>query len=188
MAKAPPPTYTGPLKADLTALLGILVDLPPGGTQRTRREKEGIKGVIEELASAMPKHGGAAGITTELYDRFTACNKDLDQIRDARGLVDKLAEVLRESEAHHEDTREGFLSMMCKSIKSAAQHDNPTIVAPFEKTLKYNAQSAEKAVKTRRKNAKGEEGEEAEGDEEAKGDEEAEETEAREADAEAKPE
>lgn len=155
MSKELPQAYSGPVQVDLSALAGFLVDLPPGATQRLRREREGIQGVTDELASAMPKHGSAAGITTELYGRFTACNEDLAKLRAARVVVDKLAEVLRESEVHKEDTREGLLSMMCKAVKSAAQHDNPAIVAPFERTLKYNAQTAEKAVRTRRKNAEG---------------------------------
>jgi len=159
MAKDPPQAYTGPVSIDLTALGDLLIDLPPGGTQRLRREQEGIEGVVEELDVAMPKHGGAAGITPELYSRFKTCNEELAKIRAARHTVDKIAEVLRESEAYKEDIREGFLSIMCKAVKSAAQHDNPSIVAPFEKTLKYNAQRAEKAVKTRRRNAEGNEGE-----------------------------
>jgi hypothetical protein len=160
MAKDPPQPYTGPVSIDLTADAALLIDLPPGGTQRLRREQDGIEGVLEELELAVPKHGGAAGITPELYSRFKTCTEELAKIRAARHAVDKLAEVLRESEAYKEDIREGFLSMMCKAVKSAAQHDAPSVVAPFEKTLKYNAQRAEKAVKTRRRNAEGNEGDE----------------------------
>lgn len=159
MAKDPPQTYTGPMAIDVTPIAGLLIDLPPGGTQRLRREQDGIEGVVEELDIAVPKHGGAAGITSELYTRFKTCTEELEKIRAARHVVDKLAEVLRESEAYKEDIREGFVSIMCKAVKSAAQHDARSIAAPFEKTLKYNAQRAEKAVKTRRKNAEGNDGE-----------------------------
>ncbi|HZF52915.1 MAG TPA: hypothetical protein VE093_29865 [Polyangiaceae bacterium] len=154
MAKDPPQTYTGPLTIDLTPLEGRLVNLPPGGTQRLRRERDGIEGVIAELNAVVPKHGGAVGITTEIYHQFTECNEDLAKIRAARGVVQKLAEVLRESEAHKEHVREGLLSILAKAVKSAAQHMDASLVAHFEKTLKYNAQLAYKAARTRRRNAK----------------------------------
>lgn len=156
MAKEPPQKYTGELKVDLTSIADILVDLPPGDTQRRRQEQDGIDEVIVELAQAASKHG-AAGITTEIYNRFLACNAEIEQIRAARPKAEKLAEVLLESEIYKEDVREGLISMMCKAVKTAAQHDDPSITALYEKTLKYNAQAAEKAVKTRRKNAQGNE-------------------------------
>lgn len=166
MTKDPPQTYNGPLTIDLTPLKGRLIDLPPGGTQRLRRERDGIEGVIAELSTTVPKHGGAAGITTEIYNQFTECNEDLAKIREALGVVEKLAEVLRESEAYKEHVREGLLSILAKAVKSAAQHIDLSLVAPFEKTLKYNAQIANKAARTRRRNAEVDEskGGSAEGD------------------------
>lgn len=144
--------YSGPLIVDVTKLGGFLADLNPGGMQRLRREKEGIDGVIAELAQSMPGFGAAAGVSPEVYASFLATNDRLAQIRTARAVVGKLYEVLTESEVLHEHNRENEISIIVDAVKSMARRKDDSILAPFEKTLKYNAQSAEKAAKTRRKN------------------------------------
>lgn len=157
--------YSGPRIVDVTPLVGFLADLNPGGMQRLRREKDGIDGVVAELAQSIPAFGAAAGVSPDVYAGFLATNDKLAQIRAARAVVGKLYEVLTESEVLHEHNRENEISIMVDAVKSMARRKDDSILAPFEKTLKYNAQSAEKAAKTRRKNLADAEGQDGEGGE-----------------------
>jgi hypothetical protein len=148
-----PKPYTGPTKADLDPILDIVIDLPKNGKKGLRREQPGIAEVLAELATAVTVHGGEAGITTDMYARVTKPTENLEKIRAMRLIVDKIAEVLDESEVYNEHLREEGLSVVCKAIRANAQSLGPSITAPFQKTLKYNSQVADKAVRTRAKNA-----------------------------------
>lgn len=118
-----------------------------------RSEQEGINDVIEELKQSVPALGSKGAISPDVYAHFVACTGNLDKIRAARVIVDKLAEILDESEAYYEHEREGDISMIADAVRSAARRKDDSIRASFERTLKYNSQAAEKALKTRRKNA-----------------------------------
>jgi hypothetical protein len=145
--------YTGPFAVDLQPLSAILVDLKPGAMRFLRSEQEGLGEVVEELKQNVPTLGAKAAISPDVYAHFVACTQNLDKIRAARAFVDKLAEILEESEAYYEHEREADISIIADAVRSAARRKDDSIRAPFEKTLKYNSQTAEKAVKTRRKNA-----------------------------------
>lgn len=147
--------YTGPLTIDVTALGNTLIDLPPGGKQKLRTEKEGMDGVIQELASAVPSAAGAAaGVPMEAYKLFVETTDDIAKLRAARAIVDKLAEVLDETEAKKVHERENALGLIVDAVTSNARRKKePSLLAPFDKTLAYNAQIADKAARTRRKNA-----------------------------------
>jgi hypothetical protein len=148
-----PKQYIGPTKADLDPILDIVIDLPENGKKGLRRQQRGIAEVLAELATAVTVHGGEAGITSEMYARITKPTENLEKIRAMRLVVDKIAEVLDESEVYNEHVREEGLSVVCKAIRANAQSLGPSITAPFQKTLKYNSQIADKAVRTRAKNA-----------------------------------
>lgn len=158
--QVPAQPYTGPFSADVTHLNGKLVDLPPGGTQLLRAEREGIAEVSTELANVDPSLVVAAGVPQEAMQHFTARTSLLEDIRAQRAVVDKIAEVLRETEAKVEHERENDISMIAESVKTMARlKGDPSLLATYEKTLKYASQSAQKAVKTRRKNTEGKRGE-----------------------------
>jgi hypothetical protein len=146
--------YSGPTTIDLQAIASILIDLHPGAMKSLRSEKEGIIEVINELSQNVPTIGAKAGISPEIYAEFVAANDNLTKIRAVRAVVSKLAEVLEESEAYYEHLRENSVSIISDSVRSAAHRKGDAIKASFEKTLKYNSQYADKAAKTRRKNAK----------------------------------
>jgi len=77
-----------------------------------------------------------------------------EQVRRYRLAFAKINEVLAESEALYEDQREHALSQIVDAVKSTAKRNkNKGIRAPFEKSIRYTQQAAEKAVKTRKKNA-----------------------------------
>jgi hypothetical protein len=95
-----------------------------------------------------------ATVSPGVYARFVSTTDHITKIREALTIVKKLAEVLTESVAHYEHQRENELSMMVDFIESTAKRrKDKSIRAPFQKTLEYNSQTAEKAVKTRKKNA-----------------------------------
>ncbi|HSN96736.1 MAG TPA: hypothetical protein VLS89_00515 [Candidatus Nanopelagicales bacterium] len=146
-------SYTGPLTIDLTNLGPALVDIAPGGRRGLRKTQQGIDGVLFELSKSIPSRGEEVGIAPKLYQRMLECNEHLDKIRMAREIVDKLAEVLRESDAKYQDEREAIIGQVADAVKSAARRKDSSLLAPFEATVAYNAQVGVRAAKTRRKKA-----------------------------------
>ncbi|UQA59496.1 hypothetical protein [Polyangium aurulentum] len=144
--------YTGPLFIDVQEHKPDLVDLPPGGTARLKREKDGFAVMYKELADSVPAQGAKAGIASEIYQRFVDRTATLEKIRQKRAEAEKLAEVLRETEIALENAREGDVAVMAKAIQTTAQHIDPTVTGTFENTLRYYSQIGDKAAATRRKN------------------------------------
>jgi hypothetical protein len=146
--------YTGSLSFDLNPVASILIDLPPGGMRGMRRQQPGMTDVITELATAVPNEGAAAGVPMDAYQRFVDSTDKVDRVRKHRLALLKAAEVLAESEAVYEDQREQALSQMVDAVRSTAKRNkNKAIVAPFERSIRYTSQAADKAVKTRNKKA-----------------------------------
>jgi hypothetical protein len=156
MAIVDGPKYTGPLILDFSDVKGALVDLPPGAMKGIRTEKEGIDKVIAELEKSIPSHGDAAEIPPQVYKRFLDRTALLDKLRAHELTLEKTLEVCRETRAKTENDREDDISVMAKASQDAARRaKDPGIAAPFQATITYNAQIAQKAVQTRRKNAEG---------------------------------
>jgi hypothetical protein len=146
-------TYTGPVKVDATAVASLLLDLPPGARQGLRTPGPGIDAVVAELAASVPTDGAAAGISPAIYAAFAAGTTSLAQLTALWQTADKLAEVLGETIAILQDTREQQLSQMADAVSSTAKRTkNEGIKAPFQKTLAYKGQSAKKSAQTRAKN------------------------------------
>jgi hypothetical protein len=145
--------YIGPQTIDLADIASFLVDLPAGGLRGLRREQPGMAGVVSELAAGVPALGAKAAISADVYASFKETHELILKIRAARLLVDKVAEVLLESEGYYEDQRESDVTLIATAVRTSARRKDESIRAAFEKTLTYNAQAAMKAVKTRRKNA-----------------------------------
>jgi hypothetical protein len=158
--------YTGPQVIELAEIVLFLVDLPPGALRGLRREQPGIAGVVSELEAGVPVLGAKAGISSDVYASFKKSHELILKIRAARLFVDKVAEVLAESEGYYEDQRESDITLIATAVRTSARRRDESIRAAFEKTLTYNAQAARKAAKTRRKNAAEAEAE-AEGEDEA---------------------
>ena len=152
--QVPAQAYMGPLTADLSPLKAKLVDLPPGGMNLLRAERAGIDAVNAELSSIDPTLLTAAGVPQDVVVGFGERTASLAEIRDARTRIDKMAEVLRETEAKLEHERENDISVIAESVKTMARlKGQPALLAGYDNTLKYAAQTAKKAVKTRTKNA-----------------------------------
>jgi hypothetical protein len=157
MSIGPKAAYNGSLTIDVSALKEDLVDLPPGGTQGLKHEKPGFDAVIVELQNAKTGALSKAGIALDIVTRIEARTVKLNEIRKKKAEAEKLAEVLRETEAELENAREGDVALVAKGVQTAAQHVDPNLAAHFETTSKYYSQIAEKAAATRRKNAEAKE-------------------------------
>ena len=148
------PKYTGTTLIDLANVKDDLVDLPPGAMKGIRAEQEGIGDVVAELASSIPGHGEAADISPQVYQRFVSRTELLAKLRTHEADLDKAQEICRETRAKTENDREDDISIIAKAVQDAARRKkDPGIAAPFEKTIKYNTQIADKGAQTRRKNA-----------------------------------
>lgn len=155
MSKVPGKAYCGPTTVDVSAHRDLLFDIPKGATHRLRRERPGIDEVAKELAVQISAHAADAGITPKTYQEFLDSSEAIGKLRDARTVIDKLLEVVVESEAKFVHERENAISLMADSVRAMAKRSaGPGILAPFQKLLDYNSQAAEKAAKTRRRNAK----------------------------------
>ncbi|EYF07102.1 hypothetical protein [Chondromyces apiculatus] len=152
MAKAAQP-YVGPVTLDITSIGPRLKDLPPGALRGMRRAQPGLAEVLVELATNMSSLGAAAGIGPELQNELEQCNQTLEDIQAVKAVVDKWTEVLDESLAFYEHEREGTIGQIADAVKSSARRKDESLLAPFAKTVAYNAQVGLRAVKTRRRNA-----------------------------------
>ena len=157
MSTGPKAPYNGTLTIDVTALKNDLVDLPAGGTQGLKYEKHGFDEVIVELEKAKTGALANAGIALDIVTRIEDRTAKLAEVRKKKAEAEKLAEVLRETEAELEHAREGDIALVAKGAQTAAQHVDPNLAAHFEKTSKYYSQIGDKAAATRRKNAQAKE-------------------------------
>ena len=153
MANIDGPKYTGTLALDLTDVKDELVDLPPRALQGARAEKEGLAGVLDELATAIPNHGNDAEIHPSVYQRILADTAVIAKLRAHEAALEKLLEVCRETLGMKENNREDDISAIAaKAEEKADKGKNPGLRAIFEKTIRYKSQLADKAAGTRRKN------------------------------------
>ncbi|MDI1449324.1 hypothetical protein [Polyangium sp. 6x1] len=152
VAHVPASLFTGKLLIDATAAKDILFDLAPGAGRMLKHAQEGLKDVLAELPSALPKHAATLGISVDIVTRIATSTANLELLEELLGDARKLVEVLEESIAYHEDQREAEFSQLAETIKRTAARKDPSVEAAFEKLLKYVAQVGVKAAATRRKN------------------------------------
>jgi Tfp pilus assembly major pilin PilA len=146
--------YAGPLEISLQDVKDHLTDLPKNATQRLRAEQDGIADVITELTQSVAIHGDDAGIASKVYQSFVDDTAIIEKLSAHENVLEKALEVVRETKAKKMHDRENSISQMVDAAKSTAQRTgNKGILGPFENTLRYNSQIAEKAAQTRRKNA-----------------------------------
>ncbi|MCI0479755.1 hypothetical protein L0Y59_04375, partial [Candidatus Uhrbacteria bacterium] len=154
MATVDGPKYMGPYVFDLTAVKDHLVDLAPGALKGIRGEQPGIDKVYLELAEAVPKHGEAADIPLQVYQRIIARTQTMAAVRAKEIELEKGLEICRESRAKLENDQQDDIGIIAKAAQDTAHRKkDPGVAAPFAETIRYNAQIAEKAVRTRNKNA-----------------------------------
>ncbi len=149
--------YTGSPTVDLSSVAHLLIDVAPGGLKGARGQQEGFEDVKKELASSMPAHGAAANIPLQVYERFLTRDAGRVLLQDKEIELRKMLEVVTESRVALENDEEDDVSIMAKAASDTAEREkDPTLAAPFEQTIRYNGQIAEKGLQTRRKNAEAE--------------------------------
>ena len=164
MATVDGPKYMGPLIFDLTNVKDMLVDLAPGAMRGIRTEKPGFDKVAVELATAVPNNGDKANIPPQVYQHFVGATADIALLRAHETALEKALEICRESLAKKVNDREDDISIMATAAQDTARRKkDPGIAAPFEVTINYNSQIADKAVQTKKKNAEAEKEAEAKG-------------------------
>jgi hypothetical protein len=144
--------FQGDVVIDLQPIKPVLIDAVPGATRGLRREKSGIEKALSEIKQNIPPSADLLGVSPAIGERAAVLTERLALIREARARVDKLAEVLAETEAFIEDEREGEIGHIVSSVRRAAIRKDPAVVALFEETIRYHGQIAMRAHKTRLKN------------------------------------
>ena len=151
MADAKVQSYDGVMSIDLTPMQGFIVDLKPGWMVGKRRHQPGLEGVEGELA----KNSGKLeeiGVALAVYTRFVENKAKLVEVRAAKETLAKMLEVVTETEAWLEDSREADIATIANAAKQTAKRVDGSVAALFEKTVKYHGEIATRAAKTRRKN------------------------------------
>jgi hypothetical protein len=153
--------YEGTHELSLLQLEGDLYELD--SCRGLRPDQEGFLECRLELAQSVPVSGAAAGIPQDVYDHFVSCNDRVDLINQSLAIARRQVAVLESSLAYYVDARNNDISLMVDAMRSRAQRrKDPSLLLPFKETLHYASQAAEKALRTRRKNAEAAEAEEAE--------------------------
>ncbi|UQA62209.1 hypothetical protein [Polyangium aurulentum] len=155
MAYVPRTPFDGKLVVSVEEVKDLLHDLPPQARRKLKREKPGFGIVLDELRTALPKHGKTLGLSGELLEKIEVTTANVIKLEAARSELAKLLEVVEESIALQEDEREQDIAAVAEAAKKAVQRKDPSVAAPFERTMKYHSQIADKAVATRRRNAEG---------------------------------
>jgi hypothetical protein len=93
------------------------------------------------------------GIAADTHTRINTLTDQLTLVRAARADIDKLAEVLEETEIYLEDERETQFGTLVEAVRKAARRKDPAVLASFKETIRYHGQIGVRANKTRRKNA-----------------------------------
>jgi hypothetical protein len=146
--------YPGPFIINLENVSDRLIDLPDGATRGLRSQQDGLPRVLETLARSVPAHGEAAGVSLRVYTRIVESTGTIDTLAQHERELDKAREVVRETRKKLEHDREHDIGLIVDVVESTAQRTGDTALrAAFEEVIQYKNQIAEKAVRTRRKNA-----------------------------------
>lgn len=154
MSTTPSKANPNDLVVDLRAKADILFDLPPRARVGMRTAKKGEEEVRKELIANQPEWGELAGITAADVAVVVECSENIEAIDEELGRIEKLREIALESRAYWVDRRERkYAAMRGKLDASYKETRNDQLRAKFERLPPYCGQSAEKAAKTRQKNA-----------------------------------
>ena len=95
---------------------------------------------------------GSGAVPEDVYAHFSMGLKTIQRIDDRQAIVEKQAEVLRESRAFHVDACQNDISLMTDAMRSRAKRRKDDASAlPFERTIEYSVQIGAKSAKTRKR-------------------------------------
>ncbi len=157
MAHIEGPKYPGPYVIDLTPLEAHLVDLAPNAMQGARGVQPNIEGVLEELATAIPKYANDLEVHPDIYPRIVAATAAIPEMMKRVSQLEKNLQVAKESLVRLINNREEDISDIGgRAADKGTRGKKSELLTHFEKSIKYRSQIAEKAAATRKKNAAGE--------------------------------
>ncbi len=157
MAHIEGPKYTGPYVFDLTPFQAHLVDLAPNAMQGARGVQPNIEGVLEELATAIPQYANELEVHPDIHPRVVTATAAIPDLMLQVEQMEKALQVAKESLVRLINNREEDISDIgARAADKGTRGKKSELLVHFEKTIKYRSQIAEKAAKTRKKNAAGE--------------------------------
>jgi hypothetical protein len=153
MSGDPKKPKPGELAIDATDMAGFMIDLPEGGKQGLRFERENLPDVLAEITANQPQYGGIAGVTDVDYKnlidaiaRVVMCDSFLPAAR-------KLVELLEETRCVEVDKRERIIDSIAESVERRDKMPgNAGIAARYQLTREYRSAIGLKSAKTRKKN------------------------------------
>jgi hypothetical protein len=144
----------GELSIDATVCQPYIVDLPAGGLVGLRTEHEGVDDVIDEIAANQAAWGDKAGVTAGDFNQIMTSTQHIEEIDRHLPAARKLVELLEETRAKEVDARERSISSVAQTVEiRAKQPGNEAVLAKYDATRAYRSEFANKAARTRRKNA-----------------------------------
>lgn len=142
------------LLIDARPLDGVLVDVKAGATRGMSREQPGFSAAIKEIFDNHAKIGKHIGILDSQIDELRTLNENLALIDGYLPAVKKLLEVMEESQTVIDNRRHEIIRVVAKTVDAQAiAMKDDSLVAKYERTLDYRSAIANKAAKTRKKNA-----------------------------------
>lgn len=113
--------------------------------------------LIEELATAIPKYANDLEIHPDIHPRIVKANAAIPDMMKQVEQLEKLLQVAKESLVRLVNNREEDISDIgARAADKGTRGKKGELLVHFEETIKYRSQIAEKAAKTRKKNAAGE--------------------------------
>jgi hypothetical protein len=153
MAMIPRTAFNGKLLIDAASAKDVLYSIDPAARGRLKRLKKGFDQVRNELQVSLPEYAAQLGLGPDVQKRIAGHVDSIDKLTPIRDDAQELARAADASIAFHEDAIEAEIGVVSESVKRRKRKE-PEISVPFEKTLKYQALYADKAVATRRKKEK----------------------------------
>lgn len=141
------------LLVDATGMANFLEDIEAGARQRLRRAQPGFALAMNEILINQDSLGERAGVTAHDFQALVTAHQHIEQIEALLPTAHKLVEILEESRAVHDDTRQRYVSAIAKSVEMRAKAlGDESLLAKYEQTRVYRSAIATKGLRTRLRN------------------------------------
>jgi DNA polymerase III psi subunit len=142
------------LAVDATSIVLYAVLLARGALRGLLREQDGLDDVLREIAANQTTCGARAGVLAEDVRLIQLATERLAQVRKYLSTVRKLLMILESTEAYLDNERHQMINIIATSVdRRAKKTSNRDLFARYALTRAYRSANANKAAKTRRRNA-----------------------------------
>ncbi|EYF01857.1 hypothetical protein [Chondromyces apiculatus] len=141
--------FEGPYEINYEQLQGVLVSMARGAARGVRRQKKGWPKVEMELSAKLPLHAQTLHVSPTLHTDIHGLTGRIEEVRLLKEQVERLLEVLNDTEVHLEDRREALVGHVVESARRTAKRSDPGMVVAFEESIRYHGQVGRLAAKTR---------------------------------------